>query len=438
MFAWERLFAGLVAVAACAGAATPAAAGDRRSVQTTTAITSGNGPSTHPVVSQDRRYARAVAFQSAATDLVPGDTNGVTDIFMVRREGRADNVGTPWRPGPVELVSRAFDGSVANGPSWGAAIDGGFPHRRRRPTHPKCVAFLSDASNLVQGDTNGVTDAFVSLGPGRRIERVSLPGGSQTTSPTTAVTVSVDCSHIAYVTAGELHVRHRGRDRTINLPGPAADPSFATGARDDLVVGAARGVYRLKNGTGRPLLVAPGGRNPAYNDVKCRVVVYEVTDAAGRSQVAWRFLGNAPRSERRRRSSGVGCHALDRDGEQFASKNTRNLGLGNGDSRNPSIGNSGYYMTFESDATNLGSTASGQAEDTNGKRDVYLYTAVRNLTLVQSVDKKADPRGGANPSTSWYANYVFFDTSQWNDPTLPPWLGGRYVQQIFLRYLGPV
>ena len=49
-------------------------------------------------------------------------------------------------------------------------------------------------------------------------------------------------------------------------------PSFSHGLRNDLVFSGARGVYLLRNGKGRPALVAPGGRKPAYNDLKRQVV----------------------------------------------------------------------------------------------------------------------------------------------------------------------
>ena len=66
--------------------------------------------------------------------------------------------------------------------------------------------------------------------------------------------------------------------------GPAADPSFSTGLRNDLVFGAGGGVYLARNATGRPKLVAPGGSNPAYNDIKRQVVAYEKRDG-GNTQV---------------------------------------------------------------------------------------------------------------------------------------------------------
>src|SRR4051794_27039682 len=205
----RRFLPAALALTLTASAAAPAFAGtDRADLQSTVAITQGNGDSSHPVISQDRRYSTILAFESEASDLVAGDTNGLKDIFMIRRTGPPSNNGTAWQRGPAELISKGLGGAPANGASWAPAIDGGFPEPKDNPTYPKCVAFLSDASNLVPGDTNGVTDAFVSRGPGQTLERVSLPKGKQSASPTTEVTVSIDCTHIAFVTGNKLYVRY--------------------------------------------------------------------------------------------------------------------------------------------------------------------------------------------------------------------------------------
>ncbi|MEA2478114.1 MAG: hypothetical protein QOJ07_36 [Thermoleophilaceae bacterium] len=460
----RRFLPSLLAAAAGAAVLASPAAADRADLQSTVAITQGNGDSSHPVISQDRRYSTILAFESSATDLVAGDSNGLKDIFMIRRAGRADNNGSEWRQGSPELISKGLGGAPANGASWAAAIDGGFPEPGNHPTYPKCIGFLSDASNLVPGDTNGVTDAFVSRGPGGKIERVSLPGGKQSSVPATELSVSIDCTHVAYVAGGKLYVRYRNvlkpsqakhmsakqrakaqrlRYISFNLPGTASGARFSTGQTDDLVVGADPGVYLIKDGVKHPKLVAPGGRNPTYNDVKCRVVAYE-TDAGGHTQVAWRFLGAAP-TRFKRAAASVSCHALARSGEQIASKNQSGH-VGNGDSTKPSIGNSGFYITFDSDASNLGVNSLGRTGDVNGRPDVYLYTAVRDLTLVQSVEDKALPLdgGGSNASTSWYANYIFFDTPVGGNAGLPlgllpiPGTHNSPIQQIFMRYLGPV
>ena len=457
----RRILPVLLAAAGAGALAPAAAAQDRAALQSTVAITQGNGDSTNPVISQDRRYSTILAFESEATDLVAGDANGLKDIFMIRRTGRPNNTGTEWQHGAPELISKGLGGQPANGPSWNPVIDGGFPQPKDRPTYPKCIGFLSDASNLVDGDTNGVTDAFVSRGPGQKIERVSLPFGAESAAPATSVTVSVDCSHFAYTVNGQLHVRYtnvlkpsqrkrmtkRARAKALKPRNVAfklanaSEPYFSTGQTDDLVVAADGGVYLIRDGVKPPKLVAAGGSNPTYNDVKCRVVAYE-REAGGHTQVAWRFLGAAP-TKWKRSSASVGCGALNKGGEQLASQ-TPGGNPGNGDSTDPSIGNSGFYITFQSDASNLGVNSLGRTGDPNGETDAYLYTAVRDITLVQSVEDKAEPLdgGGANPSTSWYANYVFFDTPVGGHAGLPLGLrapaGGDAVRQIFMRYLGPV
>ena len=97
----------------------------------------GNNDSSEPAISADGRY---VAFRSWASNLVPGDTNGKSNIFVHDR-----------KTGETKIISKGSDGKQAKGPSSLPSIsaDGRF------------VAFLSGAGNLVQGDTNGMDDAFV-------------------------------------------------------------------------------------------------------------------------------------------------------------------------------------------------------------------------------------------------------------------------------------
>ncbi len=91
----------------------------------------GHGLSFPPVISADGRF---VAFRSSASNLVDGDTNNGTDIFIRDRQ-----LGT------TELVSASSSGQIGNGQSqdFSMSPDGRF------------VAFSSSASNLVPGDTNG-------------------------------------------------------------------------------------------------------------------------------------------------------------------------------------------------------------------------------------------------------------------------------------------
>ena len=418
-----------------------AGAKSRAAVQSTQLISRAldggvpNGPSTNAVISQDRRWSRYIAFESEASDLVKGDLNGFKDVFVVRRAGSFRNNGSGWRRGRTKLISRG-PGGPANGPSWGAAVDGSFW------TVPSCVAFLSSASNLVDGDANGRVDAFVSRRVGRLPRMVSVPGS---TEDTTDVAVSGDCSRIAFVTGGRLYVRTAKKVRELKVGGPASDPSFSNGFGNDLVFTGPKGVYLSRGGIRRPKLMVAGARNPAYSDIhkppphcKRRTLAYE-RRRGGRWHVEVSVQGRGQRVLSRRRAS-----------------------VANGDSREPVIGNAGCYVTFESDASNLGVNATGKKGDHNNQADVYLYTAVRRITLVQSVRTKAVPLlgGGRNPSMSWYANYITFDSpaplrdsftphrwqrlaaAQYEDPLPPPQpppstkpLDNR---QVWMRYLGPV
>src|SRR3954468_2307235 len=201
-----------------------------------------NGTPTNAVISDDKRYTRAIAFESEASDLVANDTDGVKDVFAVKRSGRIDNIVSDWKRGRTVLVSRTAGGAPADGPSFSPSISGGFHWG------PGCIAFLSSATNLVRGDTNGKVDAFVGSVNGRKPRRISTPGGKQATKDTTAVAVSGNCRKIAFVTGNKLYVKSgKGKPRRLRTHGAPADPSFSTGLRNDLVFGDKGGVYLSRN-----------------------------------------------------------------------------------------------------------------------------------------------------------------------------------------------
>jgi Tol biopolymer transport system component len=111
-----------------------------------------NGPSSNPDISADGRF---VVFESAASNLVAGDANGAPDVFV-----------RDLKTGTTTLVSVARGGGSGNGASGAPAISasGAF------------VTFASTASNLVAGDSNGVGDVFVRDQVLARTERVSVNG----------------------------------------------------------------------------------------------------------------------------------------------------------------------------------------------------------------------------------------------------------------------
>jgi Tol biopolymer transport system component len=110
----------------------------------------GSGDSGFPTISADGRY---VAFYSSASNLVARDTNDETDVFV------RDRIA-----GTTRRVSLTSDGRQGNGLSLDPNISG----------NGRYVAFISEATNLLAGDTNGVVDVFVRDLLKGRTTRVSL------------------------------------------------------------------------------------------------------------------------------------------------------------------------------------------------------------------------------------------------------------------------
>jgi Tol biopolymer transport system component len=134
-----------------------------------------NDHSGSPAISADGRY---VAFSSGADNLVPGDTNEVSDIFVRDRQ-----------TGATELVSLAEDGSPANGSSDppGISADG------------RWIVFASVASNLVAGDENDVSDVFVhDHQTGRTIMVSAAEGGASGNGMSMEPSISADGRWIAF------------------------------------------------------------------------------------------------------------------------------------------------------------------------------------------------------------------------------------------------
>ncbi|MEA3402517.1 MAG: FlgD immunoglobulin-like domain containing protein [Armatimonadota bacterium] len=135
--------------------------------------TQGNDRSRGPSISADGRY---VAFNSYASNLVPGDTNGQRDIF----------VHDP-QTGQTTRVSVASDRTQANGGSYRPSIsaDGHY------------LAFESWASNLVPADTNRTGDVFV-----HDRHDVTITSGPSATPSPVAPEGDVQCSVTAECSLG--------------------------------------------------------------------------------------------------------------------------------------------------------------------------------------------------------------------------------------------
>jgi len=134
-----------------------------------------NDDSSGPSISADGRY---VAFVSHAFNLVPGPQNRLNCVYV-----------RDLQVGETVLASGAWDGGAADADAWGGTISGDGRH----------VAFVSAATNIVVDDFNGLTDVFVrdlNTAWTLRVSVDELGGDSDGTS--TSPSINHDGTHIAF------------------------------------------------------------------------------------------------------------------------------------------------------------------------------------------------------------------------------------------------
>jgi len=335
----------------------------------------GNGESLHPSISGDGRY---VAFESVASNLVQGDTNGKRDIFVRDLvEGKT-----------VRVSLNDADGE-GNGDCYLPSIsaDGRY------------VAFESDATDLVSDDTNGKRDIFVrDLVAGTTVRASLTDGGIQGNGDSFHSSISADGTLVAFESDATDLVSADGN-----------------GTRDifvrDLVAGTTTRVSVSTEGiqgnadSGYPSISAEG-RYVAFESVSNNLVP---NDHNGEWDI---FV--------RDRESGSTSIASLTDAEAWA----------NNSSERPSISGDGRYVAFVSWATNL------IIGDTNGYLDVFVRDLVADTTTRMSV--AADGTQGNNasnfPSISADGCYVAFDSHA--STLVPADLNG--AQDIFAAATPPV
>ena len=285
----------------------------------------GHGASLYASISADGRW---VAFTSSAGDLVAGDTNGAQDVFVRDRLA-----------GTTERVSVATGGAQASGASGSPSIS----------ADGRCVAFWSQASDLVPGDTNGAQDVFVRDRLAGTTERVNVDSsGAQANgdSDSSRPQLSADGRFVAFDSfatnlvagdtngAADVSVRDRSAGTTervsVDSPGAQAngfsyDPSIAADGR--------RVAFRSEAGN-----LVPGDTNLQW-DVFVRDRLAGTTERVSLS------------------SSGT---------------------EGNAGSHFPSISADGRHVAFESDARLVDG-------DTNGARDIFVRDRLLGTTERASV-----------------------------------------------------
>jgi len=138
----------------------------------------GDDNSVGPSVSADGRF---VAFQSAAGNLTPNDTNGLSDVFL------RDVVA-----GTTLLVSRELNGSAAADQASSSPM---------LSTSGRWIVFESKATNLVANDTNSTSDVFLFDRVNGTISLVSLnaDGNGSRAGASVWPAITPDGSRVAYL-----------------------------------------------------------------------------------------------------------------------------------------------------------------------------------------------------------------------------------------------
>jgi Tol biopolymer transport system component len=345
--------------------------------------TQGNSVSSFAKLSGDGRY---VVFYSTASTLVAGDTNGVADTFVHDRQ-----TGTTTR------ISVSSTGAQANGESLqptAISADGRY------------AAFTSRASTLVAGDTNGLVDVFVrDLGANTTV-RVSVgAGGAQGNRGNFTPSLSADGRYVAFTSLASNLVAgdtNEAADVFRHDRDPDADGIFdeGNGVTVRLSLTGAGEVGLLSNRPG----ISGDGNRIVFGSASATLV------AGDTNGVVDVFVAD------------VGAGTTRRVSVDSAS------GQANGASEFQAISGNGLLVAFHSDATNL------VAGDTNGVRDVFTRVLATGTTVRQSVSTAGAQGNGASdlPALSGDGRYVVFSSTATN------LVAGdtNGVQDVFLR--GPL
>lgn len=298
-----------------------------------------NGGSTVPVVSQDGRY---VAFLSAATNLVSGDTNGQTDVFVRDTQNQT-----------TIRVNVNSNGDQATGGSAGSESLSMSPEGRY-------VAFHSRATNLVSNDTGGFADIFLRDLQTGQTTRVSNPGmgGTDTTSDSYSPQVIANGSAVFFLSFANTLVAND------------------TNSTQDIFRNKAGVIDRVNldgasnqgNAIANYFAATPDGRYIAFQSSASNLVA---GDTNGVHDI---FRKDLQTGEIIRVSVADDGTQADKASYQVA------------------ISANGRYVAFQSDATNL------VPGDTNKSYDIFVRDTVTNRTSRISVSDAKEQAFGANPA----------------------------------------
>ena len=272
-----------------------------------------NAQSDQPSVSGD---GNLVAFTSAANNLVAGDTNSKFDVFLRNMTS-----------GAVIRVSVSSAGAQGDKSSSRPSISANGSY----------VAFQSDATTLVSGDTNNQADVFLRDLTAQTTERVSQVRGTATQGNSGAYDASISATgrYVAFTTDAS------------NLT-----PDDPDGWWDVLVWDRSDGSYRLASHSTAANFSQQG-------EVSFPSISADGSTVAFRSSEAVLAPGDT--------NGFLDIYVSDLDAGTIKRVSDRPGGVnGNADSTFPALAGNGLAIAFASDATNL------IAGDTNGVRDVFL------------------------------------------------------------------
>ncbi len=337
------------------------AAGTTTRASVATGGTEAAGISTNPAVSSDGRF---VAYQSTAANLVAGDTNGQSDVFVYEVAAVATT--------RVSVVTGGGQGCAAAAPATCAAATG--PGASTNPSisaDGRFVAYQSTATYLAtgapSGDTNGQSDIFVTDRSGSiSTTRISVPtGGAQGCDPIAPATacsvaqgagasilpsISADGRLVSYTSAASFLVA--GDTNGVNDVFVADRTGSVTTTRVSVATGSAQAA----GGASSSSSISGNGTVVAYSSDAITLVA---GDTNGATDV---FVHD--------RTTGTTTRASVAGGSAQSS---------GGVSGFPSVSFDGRLITFDSTATNL------VPADTNGVTDVFLFDRLSVATTRVSV-----------------------------------------------------
>lgn len=338
-----------------------------------------NQGSYNPSISADGRY---VAFESLASNLVPGDTNGYSDIFVHDRA-----------TGAISRVSVATGGVQSNAYSLHPSVSG----------DGRLVAFWSHATNLVPGDTNFAEDVFVHDRLTATTRRVSVStSGVQGNGHSMAPEISADGRFVAFWSSA-TNLTANGLDMFADV--------FVHDLQTSTTTVLSRGLNGPSDGESGP---DPGRvwRGPSIS-ADGRFVAFQ-------SQATNLVAGDT--------NSSRDIFVHDRD----TGTTTRvSVGIGgaesNGVSSAPAISADGRWVAFLSYASNL------VAGDTNvGWEDVFVHDRQMGTTVRVNVgpggvqgDIGASDRPAISADGRWVV-FLSYDTNLLPNDT-------NFVPDIFVR-----